>query len=183
MGNTISIQVSICTYKRNRLLTVLLNSLEIANIVPELTITVVVVDNDSDKSAQKVIENINGCIPITYLTEPERNISAVRNVGLKYAVNKKLDYILFLDDDEYVAKDYFIQLNDILTNSNPDIVIGPVITQYYEETPNWVMESKVFERKRKVTGTEVTTGNTGNALVNLNSIEKIGCFIRSRLYI
>jgi len=168
--------VSICTYKRIELLRILLDSLLVAKELTEMKISFVVVDNDLTQSAKKLCNKYCATNELVYISEPQRNISVVRNVGLNYASQQKFDYILFLDDDEFVCNAYFMHLQKILDISAPDIVIGPVITLYHPNTPSWITTSKAFERGRRDTGTIVKTGNTGNALVKVNAISDIGLF-------
>lgn len=171
-----TILVSICTYKRTALLQTLLDSLIAAKVQTEMKISIVVVDNDVAQSSKALCNKYGITNDLKYFGEPERNISIVRNVGLTYAKKNSFDYLLFLDDDEYICKDYFKHLQSTIEQLSPDVIIGPVITLYHQNTPSWITNSKVFERGRRDTGTIVNTGNTGNALVSVNAISRVGLF-------
>ena len=41
-----------------------------------------------------------------------------RNVGIKYAIG---DYLIFVDSDDYVANNLLLEINNIITNNNPDV--------------------------------------------------------------
>jgi len=168
--------VSICTYQRTQLLKELLDSLQYAKDLAAFNISFIVVDNDSARSAESLCLDYSSENDLVYVSEPKRNIATVRNVGLQHAINKDFDYILFLDDDEFVCKTYFSEIQKVISTSDPDVLIGPVITLYHSDTPSWAMTSKAFERTRKVTGSKVNTGNTGNALVKISAIGDIGLF-------
>lgn len=175
-NKTTTLLVSICTYKRTELLQTLLDSLLVAKVQTEMKVFFVVVDNDSAQSSKALCNKYSLTNDLKYFAESERNISIVRNVGLNYAKQNSFDYILFLDDDEFVCGDYFKHLQGTLNKLNPDVVIGPVVTLYHPQTPNWITNSKVFERSRRETGAIVNTGNTGNALVKVSAISGIGLF-------
>lgn len=171
-----TILISICTYKRALLLDELLQSVFKEEKYSSFRVSILVIDNDSEKSAEALCRDGYGGFNLTYVSEPKRNISEVRNVGLQRAKDMGFDYILFLDDDEFVSENYFIQLENIVNDLQPDVVIGPVITLYHPDTPDWVIKSKSYERSRKKSGEVVDTGNTGNALVKVSSIMDIGLF-------
>jgi succinoglycan biosynthesis protein ExoM len=171
-----TILVSICTYKRTELLQALLDSLLVAKVQTGMEISIVVVDNDVAESSKSLCNEYGLTNKVKYFVESERNISIVRNVGLTYANKNKFDYVLFLDDDEYICKDYFKHMQGTIEKLTPDVVIGPVITLYHQNTPSWITSSKAFERGRRETGTIVNTGNTGNALVSVNAVSRVGLF-------
>ena len=64
----------------------------------------------------------------------------------------------------------------MLKDDKPDVIIGPVITVYYQDTPRWILGSKIFERSRHITGKKLSTGNTGNAFISIELIKKVGLF-------
>ncbi|AEH33747.1 glycosyltransferase family 2 protein [Vibrio anguillarum] len=179
-NNKKKVTIGICTYRRPEQLKELLVSIFEANDTSEFILTIAIVDNDENRSANEVAslfynENIN----VIYHCEFSRNISDVRNKCIGIANDNESDYILFLDDDETISPNYFISLAKMLNQYDTDVVIGPVITCYYPQTSQWVIVSKLFERVRKKTGTILSTGNTGNALVSMALIEKVGLFNRA----
>lgn len=177
MINTKNVQISICTYKRPELLKKLLESIFDAKRATLFKLSILVVDNDSEESAKHVISEFkNDEIDINYLAESSRNISAVRNACLRTGIETKTDFILFLDDDEFIEKQYFLSLESCYFKYKPEVIIGPVITAYYPETPNWIIKSKIFERPRHITGKLLSTGNTGNAFISIELIKKVGLF-------
>ncbi|MDN3401563.1 glycosyltransferase family A protein [Pseudoalteromonas sp. APC 3213] len=177
LTNIKNVQISICTYRRPELLKKLLISIFEAMKPSIFKLSILIVDNDIDESAKPVISEFNNDeININYLAESSRNISVVRNACLAMGLETSADFILFLDDDEFIGTSYFVELEKSYLKYKPDIIIGPVITVYYPNTPRWVLASKIFERARHITGKKLSTGNTGNAFVSIELIKKVGLF-------
>ena len=175
--NPKKIAVCICTYRRAQLLNDLLTSIFEAEKIDVFNLSIIVVDNDKEKSAKPIVESFMSCgINITYNVELSRNISNVRNRCINEARKNNADYILFLDDDEFISKSYFLGLASLYSNCTPDVIIGPVVTRYYPDTPKWIIQTKIFERTRRETGSVQLTGNTGNAFISLKIIDKVGGF-------
>lgn len=155
--------ICMCTYKREHLR----NTLEsISNLVlPETsTVEVLVVDNDELKSAMKIVESLKNTYPfaLRYFNEPRKNISIARN---KYLKEAKGEWIASLDDDEIADKKWLLELFNSAVKFQADIVFGNVKPIYPRETPDWILEGGFFERKRSVTGTQVSSGGAGCTLM------------------
>jgi succinoglycan biosynthesis protein ExoM len=169
--------ICICTFRRPELLTDLLSSIFESEKSDVFELSIVIVDNDEFESAKHVIDKfMNRGVDIRYNVELSRNISNVRNRCVDVARNFDTDYILFLDDDEFISKNYFLGLALLYVKDNPDVIIGPVVTCYYPETPRWIIQTRIFERSRRKTGTIQSTGNTGNAFISLKLIDRVGGF-------
>ena len=93
------VSIGLCTYKREYVLETLKSLMK--QELPEGVVIneVIVVDNDKDRSAEKLIQTLD--IPesfnLKYINEPEKNISAARNQILN---NVTGDWLALLDDDE-----------------------------------------------------------------------------------
>src|SRR5207245_11391150 len=103
------ISVCICTYKRPGFLKRLLRELDRQETESDFTYSIVVADNDRLQSASPVVSEcaMTSSIPIKYCVEPEQNIALARNKAVE---NASGDYIAFIDDDEFPAKDWLLTL-------------------------------------------------------------------------
>jgi len=131
------------------------------------TYSAVIVDNDLNQSAKEVVNDWRhkSVIPIDYYCEPEQNISLARNKAVE---NVKGDIIAFIDDDEFPVKTWLLNLYKTLLHYNADGTLGPVKPHYPENTPIWLIKSKLCERHEHKTGTKLHWGQTrtGNTLLN-----------------
>ncbi len=109
------ISIVIITYNRNKDLFNLLDSIY-KQILNKKKYEVIIVDNSFDKNAKKICDKYSKTINLKYIWN-WKNLGAAggRNIWIK---NSKHDYILFLDDDNY------LQDNDILQKIyEEDIVV------------------------------------------------------------
>jgi len=94
------ISVCICTFLRAKLLERLLERLKQQQTGNRFVFRIVVADNDSRQSAQRVVEEFaaTGGIDVTYTCEPRQNIALARNRALTHATG---DFVALIDDDEF----------------------------------------------------------------------------------
>lgn len=91
-------------------------------------VDVLIIDNDFNQSAKKVIQHqqMHSSFKIHYDIQPIRGIAAARNKVLETAIELKADYVAFVDDDEVVQPLWLCQLYDRHLTTNADAVGGPV---------------------------------------------------------
>lgn len=159
--------VCVCTYRRPRLLLRLLRTLANQETGGLFTTSVVVVDNDSERSAEPVATSFSGDngLTVRYFHEPVQNISLARNRAVRMAEGT---YLAFIDDDEFPEKEWLRNLYETRLRWNADAVLGPVEPYYETKPPGWVVRGKLCERDRFRTGTRITTPDltrTGNVLI------------------
>jgi glycosyltransferase involved in cell wall biosynthesis len=134
--------------------------------------SIVIVDNDKSESARKTVEAHaqQSKISITYVVEPEQNISLARN---KAVDNSHGDYIAFIDDDEFPDQNWLLNLYNSLIGLNCDGVLGPVVPYYEGNPPQWLVKSGFCERKTHKTGTILHWDDTrtGNVLLSRSIFE------------
>ncbi|MRI02602.1 glycosyltransferase [Kriegella sp. EG-1] len=127
------IVIGIPTYKRPDMLAKLVRSIYLSNFDSLIIskIDILVVDNDIDKTAEKIANDlINNCpknFNFIYHSYAIKGLSNVRNEILKQAYNLNPKYIVFVDDDEYVTKDWLNELVSLAEKNDADIVQGPNI--------------------------------------------------------
>ncbi len=100
MNGKNTITVAVCTYKRQKLLEKLLLNLNDQFTNDEFGYSAVVVDNDSEKSAESVIKELRKICgyKLQYVCEPVKSLTRARNRAVQNAGG---DFLAFIDDDEY----------------------------------------------------------------------------------
>ena len=93
-----TVTVCVATYKRPDGLRKLLDSLQQQVDAPPFEI--VVVDNDREESARRVVEAAKGDPAIRYLVEPRRGLAQVRN---RSVAESQATFLAFIDDDEWAT--------------------------------------------------------------------------------
>jgi len=96
------IDICIGTCQRPEMLKELLQSLENQVSIENFIIRIIIVDNDTDKSAYPIVEAHQrlSSFQIDYDMEPEKGISFVRNRAIRKV---SANYFAFIDDDEILA--------------------------------------------------------------------------------
>jgi glycosyltransferase involved in cell wall biosynthesis len=129
----------------------------------QFTFSVVVADNDPERSAELVVRDCAAASPlaIKYCFEPRRNIALVRNKTLEHSEG---DAIAFIDDDEFPVNEWLFNLVSAWRDFNVAGVLGPVRPHYPDGTPAWVRRGGFYDRPEHKTGfvmpwPECRTGN------------------------
>ena len=160
------VTVCICTYKRQHLLKRLLmelNRLETGGI---FTYSIVVADNDEERSAEATVVEMGQVCgrPIRYCVEPRRNIALARNKVMQFADG---EYVALIDDDEFPTTTWLLTLLKNCEEYKADGVLGPVKRHFDDVPPAWFKKSKIYDRPVNRTGELVDwhDARTGNALL------------------
>jgi succinoglycan biosynthesis protein ExoM len=166
------ISVCICTYKRPQLLQRLLHEVVKQETNGLFTYSVVVVDNDSMRSAESVVSQFasESNTPFMYCVEPRQNISLARNEAISHATG---DYVAFIDDDEFPERSWLLLLFKACNEYGVDGVLGPVKRHFDQEPPKWIVKGNFYERVVYPTGTVLDReeGRTGNVILNRRVFE------------
>jgi succinoglycan biosynthesis protein ExoM len=157
--------VCICTFKRPQFLSRLLEKLGEQDTGGLFSYSIVVVDNDSARSAERAVSDFTtrSRIDVRYSVAPEQNIARARNEAIN---NARGDFIALIDDDEFPNRPWLLTLFKALREYAVDGVLGPVTPHYDQEPPRWVIQGKFHDRKRYPTGLAIDwkNGRTGNVL-------------------
>lgn len=183
--NQAGITICVPTYKRPVLLARLLENLAHALVLftqeSNWLVEVLVVDNDPLKSALATVEEAKKKwgINITYLLEARTGLSYVRNTAVRNALQKPhCQWVVFIDDDEFPARSWLLELFLALQKSEASIATGP-IKPFFEVNPSgWILRGRFFERRRHV-DLEVVSyayARTSNVAIAREVFEKIGFF-------
>ena len=85
-------------------------------------IEIIVVDNNSTDNSQSHLAKLTEVSLV--LNKENFGYSGGNNVGIKYALNKKCDYVLIINNDTYVDE---LLLKNIFKNSQADGILSPKI--------------------------------------------------------
>jgi succinoglycan biosynthesis protein ExoM len=158
------VSVVIATYRRPGLLKAAVRSV-LSQAGFAATFEVVVVDNDPERSAEKLIAEVaqSASLPVRYVNERRAGISHARNAGVAAAQGR---YVVFLDDDEAAGPGWLASLLATARNYEADIVVGPVRPLFPRGAVVPRYAQKIYERDARLpTGSVVQSGGIGNALL------------------
>lgn len=158
-------QVDICvaTFKRPTWLEQLLRDIAAQEVPADVTLRVIVVDNDPAGSARSALQAVPVAkLGLLYLQQPEKNIALTRNMALDHCT---ADWVVLVDDDETVPPHWLRSLLECQSSHGADVVLGPVNGRFTPSTPHWILAAGFFVMPPIPSGTELQFGGTGNALL------------------
>ena len=169
------ITVCICTFKRPVMLRKLLDSLTQQRTNERFTLSVVVTDNDRERSAECVVTDYasEGAVAVVYRCEPRQNIALARNEAVRHASG---NFIAFIDDDEFPDPDWLATMLAACERYEAAGVLGPVKPHFDEQPPRWVIDGRFCERPEHPSGRVMRWEEcrTGNLLFRRRIIEGVG---------
>src|SRR6187455_751958 len=132
------VSICICTFNRARLLQQTLERVARAAVPNDVSLEVVVVDNNSSDDTPRVIEEAARSLPIRSVREMTPGIAAARNAAVRAAGG---EIFLWLDDDVLIEPDW-IQRYVSAVRANPGVSLfgGPVRPHFEGTPPSWVLE-------------------------------------------
>jgi len=127
------------------------------------TYSIVVTDNDSAQSARSLVETCSrkGKVAMTYAVQPERNIALAHNTAVSHATG---EFIAIIDDDEFPAPNWLLNLFRTCQAHQVAGVLGPVKPRFEHRPPQWLIKGGFYQRPTHPTGfvmpwEECRTGN------------------------
>ncbi|WP_144876524.1 glycosyltransferase family 2 protein [Microbacterium sp. 1.5R] len=181
----VSLVVAIPTFKRPERLvqTLRLVGAQLAPLVADggvRTASILVIDNDPAESARPFVEGEYAGVATTYVAEATPGIPAVRNRALDEST--AIDLLSFIDDDEVPLEGWISSLLETWAQSgHPAAVMGRVVSLFEPDADPWVLESGLFRRPERPTGTEISVAATGNLLLDLNQVRRSGVRFDERI--
>lgn len=127
----------ICTYNREQYIYECLSRLA-ANTAKEGWEIILVNNNSTDNTAAECARFVADCKPgnYHYFVETQQGLSYARNRGIAEAHG---DWLVFLDDDAMVEKDYIAHLQSHLANHPEAGAFGGAIEPFFEDQqPDWL---------------------------------------------
>lgn len=156
----------ICTFRRPDLLARLLEGISNQVRASSFSFDLVVVDNDSARSAEQTVRRFQQrmLVETTYECEPEQNISLARNRAVRMGTG---NLVAFIDDDECPVREWLVRLYQTLKDHSAHGVLGPVLPELPTGAPAWLRRGRFFERRRLPTGSVIgpKDARTGNLLL------------------
>ncbi len=179
--------VCICaaTYLRPKGLTRLLDSINKLNTsgLPEsVRISVVIVDNDPDKSSESVIKECQKKgfrFSLEYLLETARGIPQARNRLLRAAKDLNCDVVAMIDDDETVDENWLISGLKAMDQWNADVIFGHLIPVFETTPPKWIVEGGFFAFPIYKDGSNMSTAYTYNVFFKTIILDSVPGFDNS----
>jgi glycosyltransferase involved in cell wall biosynthesis len=132
-------------------------------------IVVIVVDNDPQRSASGIINELYNDYewPLVYAVQSQAGIPQARNTCLAH-VEPETDFVCFVDDDEVVEPAWLEQLLLTQRRYDADVVAGPVRPIFPAVAPNWVRTGRLFRPYSHRTGDTISEAATSNVLFKLS---------------
>lgn len=172
-------KITICipTYKRGEMLRQLLESIRNCAPDPELIgeTDVIVVDNDAEKSAENLIiqqAKQKSFFRLHYHSYSVKGLANVRNELINKALELHPDFIVFIDDDEFVTENWLVELVKTIIANDSDAARGPVLAK--TDTPVSPAIERLLKREDFPNNTLLNRWTTGNLILRRTSLEKYG---------
>ena len=184
-SDDVSLVVAIPTFKRPERLvqTLQLVGEQLAPLIDARqagAVSILVIDNDPAESARSVVADEYAGVATRYVAEATPGIPAVRNRALDESAD--VDLLSFIDDDEVPLEGWISSLLVTWSNSGrPAAVMGRVVSLFDPDADPWVLESGLFRRPQRPTGTEIGVAATGNLLLDLNQVRSSGVRFDQRI--
>lgn len=168
------ITIACCTYKRPIQLERLLNSLTTLNLPADIKTEVIIVDNDSEKSAEEITKKFKESLNIHYVVQSQKGLANVRNKALETAIELGATHLAFVDDDEIVDANWLMAHVDLYNRfENIYISNGPVYSKFENKYPNYITNNNIFKAySNKKLGKIKTTCPSNNVFLPLNIIKE-----------
>ena len=168
------IVVCIPTYKRPEMLKKLVTSIRECNIDKALIslVNIVIVDNDAARSAESTVTglietSVTGG-EINYSCFPEKGLANVRNELLRIGLSMNPDFLVFVDDDEFVTPGWLNELVGTIISNNGDLTMGPVNSVVGSDIPDYI--SSWLDRADYFNNARLNFIRTGNLIIKVKSL-------------
>ncbi len=167
-------KVAVCllTYRRTELLKATLASLRSQTCLmnPKYEVSVLVVDNDVERSAQEHIgKSLVEGVPLHYLSNPKNGLATGRNLALEHSSGA--DFVVFIDDDETASPAWLYALLQTAEENSADVVTGPVYPDFMD-APAWIKHGNFFAPALRKSGDQMDYVATNNTLLRSNVVAK-----------
>jgi len=149
-----------------------LTSIE-ASVRPEgVSVEIVIADDSTDGAVARLLDGRPQPLPIHIVPVGAGNVAIARNATLEAA---KGDWLLLVDDDEYVGRDWMVPHLEVAVQFGADVVFGPVYPDYPDSTPNWfrTADPLFHDLGWADTGRQIAFGQSGNTLIRAATVRAL----------
>lgn len=140
--------------------------------VPNVSVSVIVVENGAKRGAEGVLGAFaerSRAASCHYVHEPVPGIPFARNAVLSKAFEIGAAVLAFIDDDEFPEEDWLDEALHAMDAYGADVVAGPVLPVLPAGTAKWLTRGGGFNRERCPTGMVVANVSGGNVFIRLTS--------------
>lgn len=130
-----------------------------------------VVDNDPQATASPYVTGLADPL-VRYVHEPTPGIAAARNRALREAGSA--DAVVFIDDDEIPGEGWLEALLASWRHWDCAGVSGPVISVFETPPDDWIVGSRLFDRRVYRDGDQLRGAATNNLLLDLDVVRELG---------
>ena len=146
------------------------------------SVSIIVVDNDIDRSAEETINKLiietEGIHKLYYSNYAVKGLSNVRNELLRKSFELTPDFIVFIDDDEFVSSEWLNELIKTITINNADVARGPAFAEMDNNVPDNI--ACWFKRENFPDNLKLNTLTTGNLILRTTSLQKFNVWFDNR---
>jgi len=143
--------------------------------VTALEVSIVVIDNDQQRSAEALVASLapQFPFPLYYACEEKRGIPCARNRAIRQVEDLGSDYLVFIDDDEWVEPDWLEKLFSLCTEMGGSVVVsGGVVSELPATTPAHIAALFNTRLQNHIRGKQVEACATNNVLVPMALIRQ-----------
>ena len=107
---------------------------------------IITVDNGSTDDSITTLRNIYGCS--LYIIEAEQNqgYAAGANLGIRYALGQRYKWILLLNNDTTVAKDFISNMHQAALSNQGFAIISPIILYHNKPSIIWYLGNHLINK-------------------------------------
>lgn len=165
--------IAIPTYNRAAFVETAVNSLRQQSNAGERWRVIVVNNNSSDDTAERLAKAASVWPRLKVLFEPEAGASAARNCAVHACSN---GYILFADDECKFPPNYVDRALALIDQHAPNMFGGPILPWYVETPPAWFWPEYGSYSLDKGDGSRYTFLSGGNMGFSVEALRSIGGF-------
>jgi glucosyl-dolichyl phosphate glucuronosyltransferase len=175
------LDVILPTYNRHELLALTLESLLAAEVVPDLSVSVTVVDNNSPDATKETVKGDRSRFGgrLQYVFEKKQGRSHALNAGINATDG---DLVGMIDDDEQIDRSWFRRIYEMFSTGEVDFIGGPYLPQWGGEPPAWLPRNDsavlgiVNSGSQHAFGTSDAQLMGGNSVISRATLQKVGLF-------
>ena len=119
--------IILCTRNRPQMLSNCIRSIQKLTIPSNCQLYLVVAENNANPDCEQLIKDLMKSTPgidYTYILETKLGLPMVRNTSLETAIKTKPDWICFLDDDQFVGRDWLTVYHKMIQTNSADVYTG-----------------------------------------------------------